>query len=190
MRYGFVLTLVITLLFPTVAEAPPPLKTPALPKVVVGGDSRQIDEWYEIRRLAARLIEMGAPADEATEWVRYFMEYGEDAGVDPVTLMAMSALESEFNPRAYNPADPSYGLMAVMPRYWRNSFVRECGERATPETLRDPRVGICYGAYIAAHFARQHRDEIRKITAYNNGSGQPNGYARVVLRYRKSLAGV
>lgn len=183
---GFVL-MTLTLGWPREAEAPSIVLLPTLPEVVVTGDSLQRERGDRREKLALWMIQAGAPRQHARSWVGHFFAYGEDAGVDPITLVAMAAYESEFNPRATNPNDPSYGLLAIMPRFWKDSFVRECGTRATPSTLTNPRVNICYGAYIAAYFAQEHENIGRQITAYNNGTGIPNGYAKVVLGNRREI---
>jgi hypothetical protein len=148
-----------------------------------------LTEASKVDTLAVLLRNGGVPQDSAHKWAVYFQRYGNEAGIEPRLLVAMAHHESGLLARAINPDDPSYGLLMVMPKYWRRGFVSECGSEATPTTLLNPRVNICYGAYVAAHFARQHpRDRMAQITAYNNGSGTPNGYADKVLRSLRRLS--
>lgn len=142
-----------------------------------------LDRVAEVQALTRSLEKSGVHPNDAKEWALLFHHYGTKVGVDPRLLAAMAYHESGFKRTAYNPDDPSYGLMQVMPYFWRNSFIRECGDQATEETLYDPQIAICYGAHIAAFYKSQHPDNERAgIVAYNNGSGRYNGYARMVYR--------
>lgn len=138
------------------------------------------EEGAKVEHLVQRLMSHGVTEDSAYVWARYFHYYGRKAGVDPILLASIAYQESRFNPRAYNPNDPSWGLMQVVPRFWRYGFVSECGAEATKETLYEPRVSICYGAHIAAYFGATYITLPRNVTAYNNGSGRPNGYYELV----------
>ena len=97
-------------------------------------------------------------------------------------LTAVIAHESGFVVDAYNAADPSYGLGQVMPRFWRHAFVTQCGSEATPTTLMDPAVNICYSAHILRHYIDAY-GPVAGIDAYNNGTGQARGYSEHILRH-------
>ena len=101
-------------------------------------------------------------------------------GIDSNILTAVIEHESGFITDAYNPYDPSYGLGQVMPKYWRYTFIEQCGAEATPETLMDPEINICYAAHILAHFQQKY-GPIAGIDAYNNGHGASHGYSDTVL---------
>lgn len=101
-------------------------------------------------------------------------------GLDRRVLRAVIAHESGFITDAYNPHDPSYGLGQVMPKYWRYAFIAQCGAEATPETLMDPEVNVCYSAHILRHFMDEY-GPIAGVDAYNNGSGESRGYSDRVL---------
>lgn len=49
------------------------------------------------------------------ELERLMADKADQYGVDRVLVKAVAKVESNFNPRAMNPADPSYGLMAITP---------------------------------------------------------------------------
>ena len=101
-------------------------------------------------------------------------------GLDRQVLRAVIAHESGFITDAYNPDDPSYGLGQVMPKYWRYAFIAQCGAEATPETLMDPEVNVCYSAHILRHFMDEY-GPVAGVDAYNNGSGESRGYSDRVL---------
>lgn len=143
-------------------------------------------EAEKVQSLTRAIEAAGVPEDDAASWALLFHRYGRKVQVDPRLLAAVVYYESGFDPTAYNPADPSWGLGQVMPRYWRYTFVRQCGAEATAKTLMDPEIAICYSAHIFAHYYKQHKnDPLAGITAYNNGTGHRNGYAQQVL-YRKA----
>ena len=107
-------------------------------------------------------------------------EYARETGLEPGLLAAVIQKESGGDSLAVNPLDPSYGLGQVMPYWWRYVFIDECGSEATPVTLLDPRVNVCYTAYILSHFVEKYGYS-RGIDAYNNGRGSDLGYSASVL---------
>lgn len=119
------------------------------------------------------------------DWLpKMVKEEAKRAGVDSQILWAVVQHESGGDPHAVNPDDPSYGLGQVMPRWWRYVFVRQCGNKATPETLMDPRLNLCYTAHILAYAQRRYSgDRSSMISYYNTGDphrGRYNGYNRAV----------
>lgn len=109
------------------------------------------------------------------------------AGIEPELLMAVVLHESGGNPEAINRDDPSYGLGQVMPRWWRYVFVEECGAEATPETLMDPQINLCYTAHILRYaHGRYSGDRSSILSYYNTGTphrGITNGYVHDVERF-------
>jgi soluble lytic murein transglycosylase-like protein len=76
---------------------------------------------------------------------RYIKKYGLKYGVDWQLLKALAQVESDENPVAKNPADPSYGLMQVL--YPQHLNV----ENWPPENesqLYDPDYNVSIGAQI------------------------------------------
>ena len=118
--------------------------------------------------------------EQASEVSLLIAKYAAVARVSSKILTAVIAHESGFVPNAYNPNDPSYGLGQVMPKYWRYSFIDQCGSEATSVTLMDPEVNICYAAHILRHFQDKY-GPVAGIDAYNNGSGAARGYSDRVL---------
>ncbi len=135
------------------------------------------------RRFGFRLSEA-----QAQEWAAYFVHYGRVTGVEPRLLAAIAMQESAWNPRARSHVGAT-GLMQVMPRPWRNGYVRQCGGQATPESMRNPRLNICYGAHIFAFFRSAARgDTHRSLRGYNSGFRfARNGYDHHVMRRYAAL---
>lgn len=127
--------------------------------------------------------------DSATagRWAHEFVRYGEQLHVSPRLLVAIAYAESEFNPRAYSQAG-AIGLMQVVPSRssWRE-YEPRCG-RMTARNLHEPHVNICFGAHIYREFlTRHHGDTDHALAAYNNGSGELNGYPDRVYASLASL---
>lgn len=137
----------------------------------------------EVNNIQRRIMSYGIASDTALDYAVLFVRYGNRTGVDPLLLYAIASHESEFNRQAHNPYDPSWGLMQVMPLYWGTAFARQCGTVATPESLMEPEVAICYGAHIVAFYqSRFPTDSRAALAAYNNGHGTYNGYALRILQ--------
>lgn len=106
----------ILLFIPTKLYGGPKEMVP-IPIQVPGGREESLDEM--IRRVANRY------------------------GVDPALVKAIIRQESNFNPYAVNPSDPSYGLMQIMPilgqdfgivKEWQNPTESEIAMIKDPET--------------------------------------------------------
>lgn len=122
----------------------------------------------------------------AANWAHEFVRYGDELHLNPKLLVAIAYAESEFNPRAASHAG-AIGLMQVVPARssWRE-YEPRCG-RMSKRTLHDPNVNICFGAHIFREFLTAHHgDTDHALAAYNNGSGELNGYPdRVYTSLRK-----
>lgn len=147
------------------------------PPVIVHAPSRA--EWRTgLKRdtVARMLRRKHVDSVTARRWAHEFVLYGEQLHVAPRLLVAIAYAESEFNPRAYSHAG-AIGLMQVVPSRasWRE-YEPRCG-RMTARNLHEPRVNICFGAHIYREFlTRHHGDTDHALAAYNNGSGELNGY--------------
>lgn len=131
-----------------------------------------------------------------------FQKHGKQKGVDPKLLKAIAKRESSLNPQAYNPNDPSYGLMQLLCRPGKNGT---CSNRLNvqdwppedPNQLFDPD----YSLHIATQILRWNIDNYgfkRGIAIYNAWSAHtapPDGpfpnqnYVNDVLSYYRELGG-
>jgi soluble lytic murein transglycosylase-like protein len=102
---------------------------------------------------------------------------------DPNLVLAIIAVESDFNPRAVSPVG-AMGLMQVMP-HWKRVL-------AINGDLNDPDTNIRYGLQVLGFYLEMYRDVEVALTAYNRGPGPVdaalvrgkspnNGYAPKVL---------
>lgn len=156
---------------PTVRAVVAPIVAPA---VIVTAPTR-----LELRSdtLARMLRRKRVDSVTAVQWARHFAYYAEQLHLNPRLLVAIAYAESEFKPTAYSRAG-AVGLMQVVPsRASWGEYESRCG-RMTKANLRDPRINICYGSHIYRWFLTSHHgDTDRALSAYNNGSGELNGYA-------------
>ena len=110
-------------------------------------------------------------------------------GVDPLLLKAVIRVESNFNPYAVNPADPSYGLGQITPilaatygfvRDWRNPTEAEIAFIMRPE------VNLQIAGRFLGHLVGKHGLEIG-VQMYNCGE---TGYLTNGVRVPEYLAKV
>lgn len=68
--------------------------------------------------------------ESISKWSRVF-------GVDPALVKAVIRVESNFNPKAVNPSDPSYGLMQITPMLAQDfGFVKDYKNTTQAEILK------------------------------------------------------
>ncbi len=109
-------------------------------------------------------------------------------GQDPNLMLAIMAVESDFNPKAVS-AQGAVGLMQVMP-HWKKVL-------GLQSELTEPEVSIHNGIQILGFYQQMYRDLETALTAYNRGPGPvdgalmrganpANGYAaRVLATYER-----
>lgn len=123
-----------------------------------------------------------------------FERVGVEIGVDPEILKGIAWHESRWNPRAANPADPSYGIMQVL--------CSGSGERCTNrlpafpdwpprrDDLYNPETCIRWGARIYAENLRYFGGDVeRAIVGYNNWSAAVGGrpWTQSAARYATAV---
>lgn len=113
--------------------------------------------------------------------------------VDPCLVTAVAAAESNFNPRARNPSDPSFGIMQMLPTTaaW---LARERGfdafgasDAATwrRRLLDEPRAAIYLGAAYLSElrtWGGPRRATTWVVQSYNGGPGASSGATREYRR--------
>ena len=146
------------------------------PVIVNAPSAKEMRLVFKSDTVARMLRRHHVDSANAAQWARTFVTYGDELHVNPKLLVAIAYAESEFNPSARSHAG-AIGLMQVVPsrRSW-GEYEHRCG-RMTARNLREPHVNICFGAHIFKEFLTVHHgDTDHALAAYNNGSGELNGY--------------
>lgn len=108
---------------------------------------------------------------------------GAQAGVDPLLILAVIAIESRFHPYAESPAGAK-GLMQIIPRYHLDKLEPLGGE----EAVLDPEVNLRVGAAILQEYQRRAGNLRDALQMYNGASADHSyGYATKVLREKSRL---
>ena len=120
------------------------------------------------------------------DWVfSWCYQYGDKYGVDPLLVFAVIRHESNFNPNAVNPNDPSYGLMQIT-----KAVTKDFGK--PDANLFDPETNIEIGTWFLAYLVNKHGLDIG-VQMYNcwetgylkNGVRVPNYLAKVKGYYQE-----
>jgi soluble lytic murein transglycosylase-like protein len=115
-------------------------------------------------------------------------------GVDPALIRAFIKVESNFNPNAVNPSDPSYGLMQIMPilaedygivRDWRNVTGAEIAMIKLPST--NVRIGTWHIARLLNHYPFDEAVQMYNVgeTGYKNGKRASEYLAKITRCYNE-----
>jgi hypothetical protein len=122
--------------------------------------------------------------DVVHELVKTAYAAGRQAGVDPLLIVAVMAVESSFNPIAESVAGAK-GLMQIIPKYHPEKFVEFGGEHA----IFDPRTNILVGARIIREYLSASSGDI--FTALQTYAGaladRDAVYAHRVLNEKDKL---
>lgn len=111
---------------------------------------------------------------------RIYKKYGDIYNVDWKLIKAHAIVESNENPKAINPNDPSYGQMQILctgpGEKCQNNFFIAGWENATKTKLLDPDFNISLGAQIIAWNQKEFGFK-KGIAVYNNWSARntPDG---------------
>ena len=128
----------------------------------------------------SRNIEKRVPDDfYRIRLVQTVLEEANRVDVDPQLVLAVMAIESNFNRYAESGAG-AQGLMQVMP-FWKKELGSE------NDDLFNPRVNIRYGSKILKHYLDRYSPSIpRALAAYNGSLGRSFYYEKVLKRLEKS----
>ncbi len=145
------------------AEAEPPLEERAL--------ARFIARRYRV-------------ADEAASlFVRTAFRSGREHGIDPLLILAVTAVESRFNPVAESSMG-AMGLMQVIPRFHPEKLVEHGGEQA----LLDPEINIRVGTRILREYLGRFRELEPALQKYAGAFDEPTAqYTGKVLAEKARL---
>ncbi|MCX7946185.1 MAG: transglycosylase SLT domain-containing protein [Hydrogenophilus sp.] len=111
-------------------------------------------------------------------------------GIDPLLVVAVIAVESEFDPQAVS-HQGALGLMQVMPKWHLDRVDERVIGEAEERHLFDPGINISVGAELLAEALERHKS-LEQALQYYNGATKDRGrrYARKVLSMYKRLHGI
>jgi soluble lytic murein transglycosylase-like protein len=108
------------------------------------------------------IISNSTPAMTLDELIKY--KAGK-YGIEERLLRAIIKVESNFNPQAKNPLDPSYGLCQIMP-----SLAKGLGFFPDEYLLYDPAYNLEIAGVFLSHLKRKYNNDLDSIIqAYNLG---------------------
>jgi soluble lytic murein transglycosylase-like protein len=108
---------------------------------------------------------------------------GRETGVDPLLIVAVTAVESGFNPLAES-ANGAQGLMQVMSRVHADKLTADAREDA----MFEPETNLRIGTQVLKDVIRRHATLELALQAYAGAlSDTSAGYARKVLDTRERL---
>lgn len=125
-------------------------------------------------------------AKRVRQYIEHTMQVAKEVNLDPVLLIAVMAIESNFNPNAQSGAG-AQGLMQVMTRVHLNKYVPYGGAAAAFK----PEANIRVGAYILRYYIAQAGSLSGGLRYYVGGPAisADGGYVGKVLRERELLIG-
>lgn len=106
-----------------------------------------------------------------------FFDAGKRYGVDPLLLIAIAKVESNFNPRAVNVnrnRTRDYGIMQINSS-WLERY------RIPKEWIFEPCYNIHFGAMVLRRCMEQYKDISHAVDCYNKGS-KAKGHGAYVER--------
>ena len=108
---------------------------------------------------------------------------GRSAGVDPLLIVAVMAIESSFDPQAVSSMG-AQGLMQVIPRFHKDKIGDDGGEDA----LFDPLLNVRVGTEVLVEGLRRFGSVQTALQYYGGALRDPNAaYANKVLAMKKRL---
>ncbi len=96
-------------------------------------------------------------------------KYSEEYGVDPLLVLSVIKVESNFRPEAKSHKN-AHGLMQVIPETGK-AIAKSLKKEYSDEMLKDPDTNIQMGTYYLAYLINHFNDEDLAIAAYNGGMG-------------------
>lgn len=140
-------------------------------------------EQRQIVRYIARTYRIAL--DPAQQFVHYAYRIADELKLDPLLILAVMSVESNFNPRAQSHAG-AQGLMQVLTRVHAERFERFGGVTAA----FDPFANILVGSTILKEYLQREGTVPGALKAYVGAAMLPNdrGYGAKVLSARNRIA--
>jgi len=109
-----------------------------------------------------------------------------EAGLDPLLIVAVMAIESSFNPKAESHVG-AQGLMQVIPRWHQDKI----GKNAGKDALFDPLLNVRVGTQVLAEGMERFGTLQAALQYYGGARKDPQArYSKKVLAMQKQLASI
>ena len=160
-----------------------PISKPAVSDALAADQSVTRHWGPEIEALATLVAKRYRIANEMTRGlITAAYREGQRAGLDPLLIVAVIAVESRFNPIAESDAG-AQGLMQVIPSYHQHQM-----KVAGVDSVLDPHDNIRLGAQILKEYIRRGGTEVAGLQMYNGSTADgSNAYAIKVLGEKQRL---
>lgn len=136
----------------------------------------------QIEKLAGFFAKKYRVSAEATrEYLAHAYHEADRIGLDPLLLVAVISVESNFNPIAESSAG-AVGLMQVIPRFHTDKFAPE------EESALAPHINIRIGALALKQYIRRAGGLVEGLQLYNGAAeDETTAYANKVLSEKQRL---
>jgi soluble lytic murein transglycosylase-like protein len=125
-------------------------------------------DWYDRVLRSSSEIFPGSPRSQAASVLPVVVRYAKRFGVDPLTVLAVIQVESQFDPKAVSSAG-AMGLMQLQPGTAR-TLADELGlEWTGDDLLFDPDVNVLLGTCYLRHLLDRFGDADAALAAYCSG---------------------
>ena len=161
---------------PKPAENLASIAKPRGERVVLSPEMRRVRDWvnseYNVRHMQLEPVLVQAEKSAA------------EAGVDPLLLVAMMAVESSFNARAQSRVG-AQGLMQVIPRWHKDKI----GKGAPHDVLlRDPVLNVRVGTEVLVEGMQRYGSLQNALQYYGGARNDPKArYTRRVLAMKERI---
>ena len=137
---------------------------------------------HQIEALAGHFAKKYRVSAEATrEYLAHAYREADRLGIDPLLLVAVISVESNFNPIAESPAG-AVGLMQVIPRFHTDKYAH--GQ----ESALAPHTNIRIGALALKEYIRRAGGLVEGLQLYNGSADdETTAYANKVLGEKQRL---
>ena len=150
--------------------------------VTLSGEIALSREMQRVRDWVSRRYRVSSVALEPVLAVAE--ESARDAGLDPLLIVAMMAIESSFNPMAESRMG-AQGLMQVIPRWHMDKI----GENAPEDALFDPLFNVQVGTQVLVEGLQRYGTLQAALQYYGGARNDPEArYSKRVLAMKQRLA--
>ncbi|HRP96922.1 MAG TPA: transglycosylase SLT domain-containing protein [Rhodocyclaceae bacterium] len=145
-------------------------------EVALSAEMQRVRDWVA-RRYRVSSIALEPVLAEAENSAR-------EAGLDPLLIVAMMAVESSFNPFAESDVG-AQGLMQVIPRWHKDKI----GEDAGDDALFDPLLNVQVGTQVLVEGLQRYGTLQAALQYYGGARNDPEArYSKKVLAMKQRIA--